>query len=121
MLSDGSGSFNYSNGADCEWLIALSSANQITIRFTEFSTQKDADTVLVSQCTTLDCGTEQQLAVLSGAYAGTQEITASTGFMKVKFMSDASSTGAGFTAVWGQVVPIVFVCMCVQIVQIFYA
>jgi hypothetical protein len=103
MLSDGSGSFNYSNGADCQWLIAPSSAVLVTINFTEFSTQEALDTVSVSACTTLDCGTEQQLGILSGQYAHTQAMIARTGIMKVKFRSDASITGAGFSASWKSV------------------
>jgi hypothetical protein len=103
MLSDGSGSFNYSNGADCQWLIVQSSAFQIILSFSEFSTQKEADTVNVTECATLECGTEKQLGILSGQYAHTQAMIARTGIMKVKFRSDASITGAGFSASWKSV------------------
>ncbi len=99
---------NYSNGANCEWMIAPHSAVAVVINFTEFSTQKALDTVRVSECTTLDCGTEKQLAVLSGRYAGPQLMVAGTGIMKVKFSSDARITGAGFTASWTSV----GICFC---------
>ena len=84
-------------------MIAPHSAVAVVINFTEFSTQQTFDAVIVSACTTLDCGTEQQLGILSGQYAHTQAMIARTGIMKVKFRSDASITGAGFSASWKSV------------------
>jgi hypothetical protein len=103
MLSDGSGSFNYSSGADCEWLIVQSSAFQIILSFTEFSTQKDSDVVQVLECYSMNCSDSRQLAQLSGTYLNKQVFLASTSIMKVTFTSDESITGSGFSAIWNLV------------------
>jgi hypothetical protein len=38
MLSDGSGSQNYQNNADCAWLIAPPGMTKIALNFSQFST-----------------------------------------------------------------------------------
>jgi hypothetical protein len=84
-------------------MIAPDGAVQIVIGFSSFSTQENSDIVRVFQCTSLDCADAQQLAELSGAYSSTQVIIARTGYMKVKFTTDASITKAGFKASWNSV------------------
>jgi hypothetical protein len=103
-FSDGSGSANYTNGANCEWVIApASGASLITIMFTNFSTQPLNDVVRVFQCSDMQCSQQQQLAELSGTYTDVQSITSTTGYMKVVFTSDNNITQSGFTASWNSV------------------
>ncbi len=102
-LSDGSGSLSYSNNSNCEWMIAPYGAVQITIEFTSFSTQPINDVVRVFQCSDVYCSQQQQLAELSGTYPVIQAAAAKTGYMKVVFASDSSSTYDGFTASWRSV------------------
>jgi hypothetical protein len=100
-FTDGSGSSDYSNNADCQWLITLPdsvSSAQIVIIFTEFSTQSEQDYVHVSDCYSYGCN--NQLAVLYGAPSTPQIITTVSPPLKVRFISDSSITGAGFSATW---------------------
>ena len=101
-LTDGSGTSDYSNNANCVWMIAPNS-DQITIRFTDFSTQNTTDILRVYQCPDLSCQTSQQLVALSGAYSNRHAVTSTTGFMKLVFESDSSITYSGFTASWSSV------------------
>ena len=100
LLSDGSSTADYPNGAECEWIITSSDARQITITFSEFSTQQDLDYVQVMQCFDIACNSYSQLAKLSGTYTTVQTFTSLGSFLKVTFSSDSTITGAGFTANW---------------------
>ncbi len=102
-LSDGSGPSNYADFANCEWIIAPPGSLEITLRFTEFSTQPVSDFVTVFQCTDVHCGQQQQLAELSGTLSSVQTMTSTTGFLRVVFTSDGSSSSSGFTALWSSV------------------
>jgi hypothetical protein len=102
-LTDGSGTATYQNDAKCEWVIASTLGQLITISFTEFQTQAGYDFVKLYQCTDIGCQTSQPLAELSGTYSTTQAVTSYTGFMKVVFTSDRSINYGGFTARWGLV------------------
>ena len=103
ILTDGSGTSDYGNNADCGWLIAPTGATQIALRFKDFNTQKGVDVVRVTQCATLDCANGQELAALSGTYSTPQLVVSSTSFMKVAFTSDGSITRSGFSALWTSV------------------
>jgi hypothetical protein len=81
---------------------------QITISFTEFSTQPGKDLVRVFQCTDTGCSEQQLLAELSGTYSSTQAISSSTGYMKVVFTSDGSVNYYGFAAAWTMVLFLVW-------------
>jgi len=102
-FSDGSGPSNYSNNANCEWLIAPLGAVEITIQFTMFSTQPINDTVRVIQCSDVNCSQQQELSKLSGMYPSSQAVQSETGYMKVVFTTDNTSTHDGFTANWSSV------------------
>jgi hypothetical protein len=102
-FSDGSGSSNYPNNANCEWMIAPYGTDSVTIRFTAFSTQPRKDIVGVFQCSDVYCSQSQQLAELSGTYPNIHTVTSLTGFMKVVFTSDGSITYDGFVASWSSV------------------
>jgi hypothetical protein len=99
-FSDGSGSDSYRSNANCEWVIAPPGASQITITFTEFSTEDKYDFVKVYQCTSPVCASRELLESLSGTYLNTQVATSTTGYMLVAFTSDGGSNSAGFTASW---------------------
>jgi hypothetical protein len=101
-LSDGSGPANYQNNAECAWMIAPANAapiSMILLNFTDFSTVAQ-DTVRVYQCTDIPCMSPLLIAQLSGTYSSQQIISSGTGFTKVIFTSDSTSTSAGFSATW---------------------
>jgi hypothetical protein len=100
-FSDGSGSqAYYSNSANCVWMLAPPQASIITLSFTEISTQYNRDFIRVYQCSNESCSTQVKLAELSGWYSIPPTVTGATGFMKVVFTSDATTTYQGFTASW---------------------
>ncbi len=102
-LSDGSGPSNYSNNANCEWIIASSNGSVIVLSFTEFTTQPFNDLVRVYQCRDIYCSQHQQLAELSGSYETLPVLMSVTGYMKVAFTSDSSINYNGFNATWSMV------------------
>jgi hypothetical protein len=110
-FSDGSGTANYANNANCQWMIAPPGATRITLRFPEFSTQTRVDFVRVYQCTDVYCSQQQQLAELSGRYPVVQGLTSTPGFVKVVFTADGSVGFDGFTASWSTVYSCVYVCV----------
>jgi hypothetical protein len=81
-------------------MIAPDDALQITIIMTELSTQLNKDFVHVFQCSDVACSQQLLLAELSGVYTTPQDVTSSTGYMKVVFTSDSSVNYDGFTASW---------------------
>ena len=95
IFSDGDG--DYESRSHCEWII--SATTEISLRFTEFSTESGYDFVTVYRCASANCTDEQQIARLSGqsVSAGTR-YTSSTGWMKVVFTSDDLQNGPGFKA-----------------------
>jgi hypothetical protein len=99
-LSDGSGLLKYPDNANCTWIIAPPAVAAISIRFTELSTQLNKDFVRVFQCSDVACTQQLLLAELSGVYTTPQDMTSSTGYMKVVFTSDSSVNYDGFTASW---------------------
>jgi hypothetical protein len=105
ILSDGSGSADYLNNAHCEWVIAPPVAQgmiaEISIKFLEFSTQESFDYVIVSACNDLTCpdhGQQMNAATLSGTT--TSQAFTFYGIVRVKFITDSSITGGGFTLNW---------------------
>ncbi len=101
-FSDGSGSSNYVNSANCEWIIAPPGNSLINILFTDLSMGEEL--IRVFQCTDIACSDQKQLAELSGWYFTPPSVTVTTGFMKVVFTFNASFTPyQGFTASWTSV------------------
>lgn len=93
-LSDGSGAGDYGNNATCNWLIQPENAVSIQLTFDAFSTQLNADGVIVYD------GPNTSSPVL-GTYTGSTlppTLSTSGGAMLVRFVSDAATTGAGFDA-----------------------
>ena len=93
-FSDGSGSSNYNNNANCKWVIAPSGANKITLNFTSFSTEANFDTVIVYD------GPGDTYPKLVTWWGNTLPpvVNSNGGALCVKFKSDASTTSTGWTA-----------------------
>jgi hypothetical protein len=106
-FSDGSGASNYANSATCQWIIAPTGATQITLTFTEFSTESCCDIVRVYECANMSCQAGVQLVgELSGYYASWQTITSASEFILVHFTTDPSTSQSGFTATWASDAPL---------------
>ena len=102
-ISDGSGTSNYANSAECEWIIAPTGASFLAISFSEFNTASFTDFVRVIQCTTVDCDNVLELGTLSGSYSTAQLFSVAGSFIKVTFITDESISGPGFVASWNSV------------------
>lgn len=90
-FSDGSG--NYSNNADCRWLIQPPNATSITLSFQSFNLLP-GDSVIIYDGSTIT-------APRLGAYSGSNlppTRTSSGGTMLVRLKTDGSGTAAGFVA-----------------------
>ncbi len=105
-LNDGSGSANYPAYANCKWIISPFTATWVSMTFSAFQTELNTDFVRIYQCSSKDCASPQFITGLSGSYASTQTVTASTGTMLIWFSSDRATTNAGFTASWTSSVPV---------------
>ncbi|WP_396145683.1 CUB domain-containing protein [Flavobacterium sp.] len=95
-FTDGSGLANYSDNANCTWLIKPAGATQISLNFSAFNTEATYDLVRVYN------GPDDTYPLL-GTFSGstlpsTISTTAGIGAMCVKFTSDTSNTFSGWTA-----------------------
>ncbi|MBP7210492.1 MAG: PKD domain-containing protein, partial [Paludibacteraceae bacterium] len=93
-FTDGSGTSNYGNNADCKWLINPDGATGIRLRFTDFTTESGFDYVKIYDGPTTS-------SPLLGAFSGSSipsVVTSTGGIMLVHFTTDASSVAAGWTA-----------------------
>jgi Zn-dependent metalloprotease len=95
-FSDGSGTANYSNNANCKWVIAPAGATKITLNFTTLNTQTNIDKVFVYD------GPDDTSPLLATLFGNTLPPAISTsngvGAMCIKFVSDASTTLSGWSA-----------------------
>lgn len=95
-FTDGSGSANYNDNANCKWIIAPAGATQIGLTFTFFDTEANYDTVYVYD------GPDDTYPVLATWWGNTipPEIYTSSGVgaMCVKFVSDNIITAGGWSA-----------------------
>jgi len=97
-FGDGSGDFWYKNGTSCTWMITPDWASDITLSFTEFSTEEDVDQVKV-----YDADNNQLLATISGDYSGgnlPDPIYVESGEIFLAFQSNGAINGPGWTAEW---------------------
>ncbi len=108
LLSDGSGSNNYPNNADCEWIIAPPGAQKVVLTFTLVDTERDYDLIAVFRCTDTSCSYRTELAEFSGYITSNPSYTSDTGIMLVTLYSDSDVTSAGFSASWNTFL----VCVC---------
>ncbi len=93
-FDDGSGSSNYSDNADCTWLIQPINTTSITLSFSSFNTQGGMDFVKVYDNST---GTPSQI----GSYSGSSipsSLTLPGSAMLVKFTSNGSVNDLGWAA-----------------------
>ena len=99
-FSDGSGNSNYGNKEDCWWLISAP-GGAISVSFSSFNTQSCCDYVSIYRCDTATCdGSSERILREAGTLSPSNVYSSSTGFLKVTFTSDSSSTRSGFTAEW---------------------
>lgn len=101
-FTDGSGLANYSDNANCTWLIKPAGATQISLNFSAFNTEATYDLVRIYN------GPDDTYPLL-GTYSGntlpsTISTTAGIGAMCVKFTSDTSNTFSGWTASYTSIV-----------------
>ncbi len=93
-FSDGSGNSDYTNRANCRWLIQPPGATWIELNFSSFQTESGYDFVSVYDGTTTS-------APLLGRYSGQSlppVLRSNGGSMLVVFTSDSSVTRAGWAA-----------------------
>jgi hypothetical protein len=110
-LSGGSGPSE--DGSMCQWLIAPSGgATQITITFTEFSTEQSASVLQVYQCLSISnmlCEGAAMVRELPGPHPLNQTISLSTGYALVQFTmnftSGSSTIYSSFAWSWTSNVP----------------
>lgn len=95
-VTDGSGTANYNNNANCKWVIAPPGATQISLNFTSFDTEADYDTVFVYD------GPDESFPILAIWWGNTLPAVINTtpgaGAMCIRFSSDVSNVGAGWSA-----------------------
>ncbi|MBS1557823.1 MAG: M4 family metallopeptidase [Bacteroidetes bacterium] len=95
-ITDGSGTANYNNNANCKWIIVPAGATQIGLTFTYFDTEANYDTVLVYD------GPNDTYPVLATWWGNTLPpviyTSSGVGAMCVKFKSDNSVTAGGWSA-----------------------
>jgi len=97
-LDDGSGDFWYKNGSNCTWMITPEWASDITLSFTEFHTEEDADFLKV-----YDATNNQLLVTLSGEYtAGNlpDPIYNENGALFIAFQSNGAINAPGWAVEW---------------------
>lgn len=96
VFTDGSGSADYQDNADCSWLIQPAGANQVTLTFNNFATEQDYDSVKVYD------GVNANAPLLLEWTGNTtpSAVTSTTGAMFVRFVSDGSQTAAGWEAAY---------------------
>lgn len=101
-ITDGSDIANYNNDSNCTWLIAPPGATKISLTFGFFDTEESNDIVYVYD------GPNDGYPVLASWWGNTLpptiETTNGNGAMFVKFISDGSVTGDGWSAVYNSVV-----------------
>jgi hypothetical protein len=93
-ITDGSGNSDYTNRANCRWLIQPPGATQIELTFSSFNTESSYDFVKVYDGATTS-------APLLGSYSGTTlppVLRSSGGSLLILFTSDSSITRAGWSA-----------------------
>jgi len=96
IITDGSGSANYNNNANCKWVIAPAGATQISLTFTAFDTEANYDTVFVYD------GPDETFPVLATWWGNTLptviNTTSGVGAMCIRFTSDVAQTEGGWSA-----------------------
>jgi hypothetical protein len=92
-LSNGSGTFNYNNNANCRWKLFSATNKPLTIHFRRFDTEPGKDVLTIYDYTTGDT-----LTKISGHFDGTlpDSVTAPGGKMFLHFTTNSSVTAKGW-------------------------
>ena len=92
-ITDGSGTANYGNNANCKWKIAPPGANQITLNFTSFNTEANYDTLFVYD------GPDSTYPKLITWWGNTlpSTINSTGGALFIRFVSDNTNNAAGWS------------------------
>jgi len=93
-ITDGSGSKDYSNNSDCYWLINPTDAASVKLKFNSFKTESGNDKLYIYDGTTTN---DPLLATYSGTNTPAA-VTASSGKMLVRFVTNSNITKAGWSA-----------------------
>jgi len=91
-FSDGSGTSDYNNSSNCQWLIQPTNAASVTLHFIDFNTEATNDRVRV-----IDAVNSTLLATYSGTSLPAT-VTSPSGQMRVIFSSNATITSSGWSA-----------------------
>ncbi len=89
----------YGDSESMSAIIAPAGATSITLQFTSIETEECCDFVTIKSCTTPDCLQSTQI----GRYSGTTiqgPVTSDTGIMLIRWDSDSSVSGYGWSADW---------------------
>lgn len=95
-VTDGSGSKNYSDNSNCYWVINPPGATSVKLTFSSFNTESNNDKIFIYDGTTTS-------DPLLGSYSGTSKppaLTATSGKMLIRFVTNATVTKAGWSAKW---------------------
>ena len=95
-ISDGSGSGNYSNNANCKWVIAPPGATQISLNFTSFDIENTYDYVYIYNG--IDDTSTPIYTFTGNSLPPTITSSPGVGALCIKFTSDVSNNYTGWTA-----------------------
>ena len=100
----------YSSNEDKTWIIAPAEASSVSINFTYFDVANESDFVRVYSCASSSpyaaCASATELVSYSGylnSPPGT--VVSSTGAMMIRFTSNSSTRGRGWSATWSADAP----------------
>ncbi len=93
-FEDGSGSDNYLDNSNCQWLIAPTDADSIKITFTNFYTEQGYDTVFVYDGPT----TDYPYHWWSGQFTNPITYSVHSDSVLIRFSSDYSNNDSGWSA-----------------------
>jgi hypothetical protein len=97
-FNDGSERFNYRNGTNCKWKITPDNAATVTVSFSAFNTETDADKLQVYD---LNSGS------LLGTFSGSSlppNVTSNSGKMMLIWSTNSSVRGTGWNASYSMTV-----------------
>ncbi len=92
-ITDGSGSANYNDNSDCQWLIAPPGADSIKISFTSLQTENNFDTIFIYN----GPDTTFPYRWWTGNWSILPTYTSSVGAILIRFKSDNTITGPGWS------------------------
>lgn len=94
-ISDGSGTGNYSNNANCKWVIAPPGATQISLNFTSFNVENTYDYVYIYNG--IDDTSTPIYTFTGNTIPPTIISSPGVGALCIKFTSDVSNNNSGWT------------------------